>query len=153
MNKPSLTETHPEIAAQAHGWDPTTVTFGVDGMRVWTCGLEHVWSASPNARTGGQVHISGCPYCTNKKVLVGFNDLAATHPEIAEQAHGWDPTTVTRGSSKRLEWECSLGHTWFTRLDNRTKPNGTGCPGCYAMTFDEMTQRPLKFRDDQRKYT
>jgi hypothetical protein len=29
----------------------------------------------------------------------------------------------------------------------------TGCPGCYNMTFDEMTQRPLKFRDEQRKYT
>ena len=26
--KPSLAETHPEIAAQADGWDPTTLTFG-----------------------------------------------------------------------------------------------------------------------------
>lgn len=27
MTKPSLAETHPEIAAQARGWDATTVTF------------------------------------------------------------------------------------------------------------------------------
>lgn len=28
------------------------------------------------------------------KVLRGFNDLATTHPEIAKEADGWDPTTV-----------------------------------------------------------
>ena len=28
------------------------------------------------------------------KVLRGFSDLATTHPKIAEEADGWDPTTV-----------------------------------------------------------
>ena len=30
---------------------------------------------------------------------MGFNDLATTHPELAAQAVGWDPATITKGSS------------------------------------------------------
>ena len=26
-----------------------------------------------------------CPYCENKKVLVGYNDLKTTHPNIAKE--------------------------------------------------------------------
>jgi hypothetical protein len=28
VKKLSLADTHPELAVQAHGWDPLTVTFG-----------------------------------------------------------------------------------------------------------------------------
>jgi len=31
------------------------------------------------------------------------SSLAETHPELAAQADGWDPTTVTAGSGKRVE--------------------------------------------------
>jgi hypothetical protein len=33
--------------------------------------------------------------------LQGFNDLATTHPELAKEAFGWDPTKVSRGSAKK----------------------------------------------------
>ena len=39
-------------------------------------------------RTRNPGHDPGCPYCHNRKVLPGFNDLATTHPEIAME---WDP--------------------------------------------------------------
>lgn len=29
----------------------------------------------------------GCPYCSGRKVLAGYNDLAATHPVIAPMWH------------------------------------------------------------------
>ena len=35
-----------------------------------------------------------------EKVLTGFNDLATTHPELAMQAEGWDPTKVIAGTHK-----------------------------------------------------
>ena len=30
---------------------------------------------------------SGCPYCSGRKVLAGYNDLATTHPGIAAMWH------------------------------------------------------------------
>lgn len=37
---------------------------------------------------------TGCPYCTGRKVLPGFNDLASLEPQVAAQ---WD--TERNGSS------------------------------------------------------
>ena len=31
----------------------------------------------------------------------GVNDLATLHPEVAAEADGWDPSTVTSGSNKK----------------------------------------------------
>ncbi len=32
----------------------------------------------------------------------GVNDLATLHPEIAAEADGWDPKTITPGSNKKM---------------------------------------------------
>jgi hypothetical protein len=55
--------------------------------------------------------------------------LSETHPVLAAEALGWDPATVSAGSSKKLEWRCSKGHTWGATVSNRTLL-GTGCPYC-----------------------
>ena len=34
-----------------------------------------------------------------EKLVVGINDLATLHPEIASEADGWDPKTITPGSN------------------------------------------------------
>jgi hypothetical protein len=122
--KPPLSVTHPELAAQADGWDPTTVSFGSIKKLRWKCDNGHAWITTPNKRSNGR----GCPICSNKKTLAGYNDLATTHPELAAQADGWDPTTVVAFSNKKLKWKCELGHTWNTAVANRS--NGTGCPVC-----------------------
>ena len=123
-----LTETHPELAAQAHGWDPTTVSFGMAKVLPWQCAHGHVYQASPNKRSSGQ----GCPYCSGRRVLAGFNDLATTHPDLAATAYGWDPTTVSRGSNRQVEWLCEQRpgepHTWTMRVNVRVR--GQGCSVC-----------------------
>ena len=119
-----LSVTHPELAAQAHGWDPTTVTFGSHTKAEWKCEFGHIWKAAVKDRCQG----NGCPVCANKLVQVGYNDLATQNPELAVQAHGWDPTTVIAGSHKKLGWRCKHGHTWSASADNRSK--GTACPIC-----------------------
>jgi hypothetical protein len=68
-------------------------------------------------------------------VLKGFNDLSTTHPEIAAQAVGWDPSTVIAGSNKRLRWRCHEGHEWITQPNDRTGA-GKGCPTCANAGFD-----------------
>lgn len=125
VGKNDLGTTHPEIAAQAQGWDPTTITAGAGEVREWSCSLGHTYFAKVSHRSAG----SGCPYCSNRKVLPGFNDLQTTHPHLAMQAFEWDPRTVTYGSGKRLKWRCSKGHIFIMTPNMRTnKYPKMNCP-------------------------
>ena len=119
-----LVTTHPELAKEAFGWDPTNVITGTNRVLVWKCQKGHTWSTGVNARIRGK----GCPVCSNKKVQIGENDLATTHPEIAKEAFGWDPKTVIAGTAKKLQWKCPKGHLWLGTGDKRKV--GAGCPYC-----------------------
>ncbi len=121
-----LASQYPLVAAEADGWDPQTVTAGSGIKRAWKCRHGHTWSASPGARTGSG---TGCPYCANLRVWVGFNDLKTHHPDIANQADNWDPETVVSGSNKKKDWICQLGHRWQAQVSHRTA-RGSGCPYC-----------------------
>jgi hypothetical protein len=128
----------PEIAAEAYGWDPSTVTGRSSKKKhEWRGPCGHVWSARVADRTTGD----GCPYCraSNTKALAGFNDLATLFPEVAKEADGWDISSVTAYSSKRLPWLCTSGHSWKSTVKNRTA-NESGCPECFGTGFS--TTRP-----------
>jgi len=121
----------PEIAKQAYGWNPSEFTVSSSAKKDWVCSLGHIYQASiaHKIRT-----TNGCPFCNAKRVLVGFNDLVTTHPHIALEAHGWDPQTVTAGSSSRKrEWKCPLHHIWTATPNTRTNKFSTAeatCPIC-----------------------
>ena len=116
----------PEIAAQANGWDPSTVSSQSKRKLEWICSESHVWSATVGSRTAGG---NGCPVCRNLLTITGVNDLATLFPDIAKQADGWDPTVVNGGSNNRMSWKCELGHRWNTQIAARTSRN-SGCPVC-----------------------
>jgi len=122
----------PEIAAEAYGWDPATVVAGSHQKKSWICNLGHTWDAIIKSRTFSS---RGCPICSNKQVLAGFNDLQAKFPEIAAEAYGWDPATVVAGSHQKKSWICNLGHTWDAIINVRTSSN-TGCPTCAEYGFN-----------------
>jgi len=119
-----LSVTHPELAAEADGWDPRLVTSGSSKKLLWKCKYGHNWESIVANRTKG----SGCGVCANYIIVPGINDLATLYPDIADQADGWDPKTIGAGSHKRLKWKCREGHTWETNPKHRV--NGTGCPVC-----------------------
>ncbi len=121
----SLAELNPEVAAMADGWDPTTVTASTHKKMPWICSLGHKWESSVSTRNALG---AGCPICSNQRLLVGFNDLATTHPELAAQANGWNPQNVIRGSNKKFSWKCRLGHVWVAGANDRVQ--GKGCPYC-----------------------
>ena len=137
-----IATTHPELAAQADGWDPTTLNAGSNKKVGWICDLEHTWITSVNDRSSG----NGCPFCSGHRVLAGFNDIATTHPELAAQADGWDPTTVNSGSGKRVRWRCGLEHQWVTSPNSRTNRQ-SGCPTCANSGFDPNIDGWLYFID------
>jgi hypothetical protein len=121
-----LATTHPELAKEAYGWDPTKFSKGSNKKLEWKCIRDHIWSAYLSNRT---LHKSNCPVCSNQKVLEGFNDLATTHPDLAREAYGWDPRKIIGGTGKKLNWICPEGHVWKTTPNNRTT-NNSGCPVC-----------------------
>ena len=129
-----LATTHPELSKEADGWDPSTVVAGTSKKKAWKCIVGHRYLAAVTSRSA-QSRQSGCPMCDGKVVLAGFNDIATTHPQLASEAVGWDPTTVMAGSSrKKLKWKCAEGHTWDTHPHSRL--GGHGCPSCAATGFD-----------------
>ena len=73
-DKKPLSETHPELAKEADGWDPRQVIAGSDKKLEWKCYLGHEWKVSPNNRTNG----TDCPTCAasgydpNKKAHIYF---------------------------------------------------------------------------------
>ena len=110
--------------------DPSKLTLGSHTKAWWKCKLGHQFEMTIKQRTYGQ----SCPYCSNKKVLVGYNDLQTTHPNIAKQWHptkngSLTPQQLTFGSGKRIWWLCSrCGYEWITSVLNRTQ--GKSCPLC-----------------------
>jgi hypothetical protein len=124
-----LQSTHPKIAKQAFGWDPSMVKRGTNKKLKWKCDLGHIWIASPAERLVGtrSGNPNGCPFCSGQRVLKGFNDLATTHPKIAQQAHKWNPTTVSSGTHQVKKWQCEKGHIWKAAVYARKV---SGCPYC-----------------------
>lgn len=108
---------------------PTMVGTGYYKKVWWKCSKGHEWETSVNKRNQGR----NCPICSNKKVLIGFNDLVTLRPDIAlewnsEKNTGLMPTDVTQFSNKKIWWTCIAGHTWKTSISHRS--NGRGCPIC-----------------------
>jgi len=109
----------------------------VSGKKVWwVCSKDntHEWEAKISARTN-KTTSTGCPYCTNQRVVVGKNDLQTNFPKIAEE---WDyeknnelkSNQVFSNSNKEIWWigkDC--GHSWKSRISDRML-NSYGCPYC-----------------------
>lgn len=129
-----LCTTHPALAAEWHptknSFTPDSVTQGCHKKITWLCKNGHEWVATVNARV---MHKSGCPYCTNKRLLKGYNDFATRFPDLAKEWHSkknapLDPSDIFVGTDK-VWWQCSVcGHEWSALPKNRIQ--GHGCPAC-----------------------
>ncbi len=98
----------------------------------WRCGKGHEWKATPNNRVGLS---RGCPYCANRKLLPGFNDLASRCPKLAAEWHptlngSLTPDGVLYGSNQKAWWLCGEGHAWKAVISTRSGKKKYGCPLC-----------------------
>ena len=134
--KTSVASLHPELLNE---WNykrngaisPEMMPAGSSQPIWWICARGHEWKVSPANRCSFN---SKCPFCSNKRVLAGFNDLATTHPVLLKE---WDyennvditPQEIMAGNCKRkVWWVCKQGHRWQTTVHQRVK--GSGCPVC-----------------------
>ncbi len=133
-NKVLLSKNRPDLLVS---WDfaknrsictPEEVSIGSHVKVWWLCENGHSWMMEIRKRVGG----SSCPFCSGRRTLSGFNDLASLRPDLLDE---WDylknelsPQSV--GLNKyRASWICSkCGHKWEATIRNRV--NGTGCPIC-----------------------
>ena len=129
---PPLTVTHSELCRE---WSEKNFPFLPEDETAWSyskvwwkgaCG--HEWTATITNRALNQ---TGCPYCTGRAVLKGFNDFATVHPELAAE---WSdrngsllPDQVVSHSEKRVWWKCKYGHEWQTAVSTRLQ---NSCPIC-----------------------
>lgn len=136
MAKRTLFEEFPELIAE---WDydkngmegtfPSEITRGSHKTVWWKCSKGHLWKAPVYDRTAGR----GCPYCSGRKVLIGYNDLASKAPWLSgewdyEKNSGISPETVTCGCNRKVWWKCREGHNWQAAVCARY--GGSGCPYC-----------------------
>jgi len=111
------------------GLDPSKITIGSEKKVCWLCKKGHRWIANIYNRTKGR----GCPICSNKKVLKGYNDLETINPKLAqewnyEKNYPLSPTQVTGKSNKKVWWKCVKGHEWQATVSHRS--SGQKCPIC-----------------------
>ena len=123
-----LVTVRPDLAAELVDQTLITqLTVSSHKRTQWHCTTyDHTYLAAVAARSRG----SGCPYCSNNKVLPGFNDLATTHPDLAaELVDQTLATQLSAGSDKKPDWCCKAkGHVWSAVVGSRSA--GTGCPYC-----------------------
>jgi hypothetical protein len=127
-----LATTHPEIAAQAYGWDPRTVVAGSDLVRQFRCKMGHLQKPQ-QVKVKAMCGPDCCSICSGKEVLAGYNDMETTHPNLAKQLVGIDPRTVIAGTNKVLNWRCECGYKWKASGGSRTA--GRGCKNCAESGF------------------
>lgn len=123
--------------------DPGNVLPSSHEKAWWRCSLGHSWQAMIFSRTREQA--AGCPYCTGKKVLPGFNDLATKKPKVAEQWHQplngeLRPEDVSPGSNWKVWWRCREGHVWQAAIYSRTRERASGCPVCAGVVKQQREQ-------------
>ena len=136
-----LATVFPQLAAQ---WDtekngsltPEAVSPNSNRRVWWKCEKGHAYCAVIAYRAQSS---SGCPYCANRKVLPGFNDLATLDPAVAKEWHptlngALTPEMVTVGSHRKVWWQCTCGHVWKAAIYPRTGKQRCGCPVCAGRT-------------------
>lgn len=133
----SLSSMYPELLKE---WDyeknlpltPDMISYGSSKTIWFRCKLGHSYEMVLNNKIRG----ANCPYCTNKKVLSGYNDFCTTHPLIAkewnyEKNKGLDPATLPHSSLMKVWWKCEKGHEWKAGIAIRCNKNSK-CRICSA---------------------
>lgn len=148
----NLLELFPEVAIEwdeenNNGFLPENVTYSSGYRASWICPKGHKYKAIVSNRT---TKGSGCPYCSNKKVLIGYNDLATTHPDlikewIVEKNLPITPDSVI-GGSKKIWWRClKCKNEWQASISVRK--SGSGCPICAGIKRAEHKKKSVGMYD------
>ncbi len=113
------------------GLRPENFSAASDKIVWWKCINGHEWQVAISERT---LRHYGCPYCSGRRCLPGFNDLYTVAPELMKE---WNydknqeisPKEITRCYRGKVWWKCDLGHEWQAAVYSRFLDH-VGCPYC-----------------------
>jgi hypothetical protein len=94
----------------------------------WMCPVGHQYRRSIASRYSG----GDCSFCSNDRVLAGFNDLESQFPEISAEwskENNENPSEVLATSKRKFMWRCINNHNWIDQIYARTLL-GRGCQYC-----------------------
>lgn len=96
------------------------------------------WNAKPVNILSGYL----CPVCTNKEILIGYNDLWHTHPQIAKLLLDTDDGyKYTYGSGIKVNWKCpNCGFIGKYSIKDIVKSKHIPCKKC-----SDGISYPMKF--------
>lgn len=134
-----LAHVYPELAKEwdydlNNGLKPDEIFSRSTKKYWWKCDkCGNSWSVSPGSRVKNKTK-TGCPYCQNRKVKTGLNDLATTHTYLLSE---WDyeanvvkSTEIVAGYNKKVHWICKVcGNKWMISPNARAY-RGSGCDKC-----------------------
>ena len=144
----SFGDKHPELLAE---WDfeknksinPFEVNENSHNKVWWKCNkCEYSWRASLAKRAYGR----GCPFCGDRVVIPGKNDLFTLFPQLisewdAEKNIDVDPRLLSKKTHKMINWKCiKCGYEWVAPVSART--SGHGCPKCSKRRTAEKLSLP-----------
>lgn len=128
---------YPDAATEWHPSLNGNLTPNMIGRRsnkdyYWLCKKGHTYILSADKRGACN---QGCYYCSNRRLLVGFNDLRTVTPADADE---WDyelnpdkPEDHTYVEYYRAHWICSeCGHKWEAPIRSKVSSEWNGCKKC-----------------------
>lgn len=119
------------------GININAITCGSNIEAWWLCkAYKHSYKMSIYKRTRTSKPL-GCPYCSNRKVLKGYNDLQSNYPALIASEWDWiknnqrglKPDAITCGSYKKAWWLCEICNGSY-EMHAYDKTRGIGCPFC-----------------------
>ena len=130
-----LATTNPELLKE---WDfekntdvsPYEISAGTLRKVWWKCEKGHSWQAAVISRKNG----IGCPYCSGKRILAGYNDLFTRYPFLFKEWNfekniGINTEALACRSTMKVWWKCSAcGNEWQANIASRVL--GAKCPKC-----------------------
>lgn len=104
----------------------------------YLCVLGHRFTANRKSLVDAR-RSDGCRYCARRAPLRGFNTLADTNPELVAEWHptlnqDLRPDEILSGSTRRVVWLCSNGHSFAKPVSKRSR--GDGCGYCANRLVD-----------------
>ena len=144
-----LKTVNPDLAAEWHPTknvplNPTDVLYG-SNKKVWWLGkCGHEWQATVSSRSK-----NGCPICSNRVFLPGFNDFSSIEPELAKEWHpikngDLTPESIKVTYNEEVWWLGKCGHEWEETPRTRHY-YGTGCPICFRESRTSFNEQALYY--------
>ena len=129
----SLKTLNPTLAVEWHSTKNGKLTANdvplYSNKKVWWIGnCGHEWISSITNRTRG----NGCPICGGKRILIGFNDMWTTNPELAKLLlDSEDGYRFIQMSNKKVNWKCrTCNEIVLNKTISEVSMKGLSCSSC-----------------------